>query len=195
MGLPAILDPSRQSPFSPGFSIHSSQDDSDIKALLQALPTKSDIEAMVLPLEEQLCRDYQQICSNVHLLDGRLSKGESAVSALELRITQLEQGHSAHQDQLVEEQRHTEDLKNRSRWNNLHLLRLPEANGTENLVDTVTAILHKVLDSSPPVNLEFDRVHRVLGPKPKDSDRPQDVICCLHRYTQKEMVLSNAWPN
>lgn len=41
--------------------------------------------------------------------------------------------------------------------------------------------------------MEFDRVHRTLGPKPQDPDRPRDVICCLHRYIKKEQILRTAW--
>lgn len=57
----------------------------------------------------------------------------------------------------------------------------------------VTAIFHNVLDSSPLTALEFDRIHRALSPKSADPDRPRDVICRLHRYSQKEMILRSAW--
>lgn len=115
------------------------------------------------------------------------------MSALELHVAIPEQGHTSHQDQMAALELHTEDLENQSRRNNLRHRGLLEATGTENLTVTITAILNKVLEAGPPNNLEFDRVHRALGPKPTDPDRPRDVICRLHHYTQKEQVLGNAW--
>lgn len=90
-------------------------------------------------------------------------------------------------------QRHAEDLENRNCCNNLRLRGLPEATGPEDLAETVRAILYQLLDSDPPTNMEFDRVHRALGPKLADQDCLRDVICLLHRYSQKERILIAAW--
>lgn len=119
-------------------------------------------------VEEQHRRDFQQLRAEVQHLDGRLVKGESAVSALEKQVAQLEQSHTSHQADLAELQLHLEDQENRSRRNNLRPRGLPEATGPENLQETVRAILHKILNSDPPATMDFDRVHRVLGPKSSD---------------------------
>lgn len=63
--------------------------------------------------------------------------------------------------------------------------------GTEDLAVSVTAIFQKILGTAP--TLELDRVHRTLGPKSSDPERPQDVLCRLHKYTQKELILRKAW--
>lgn len=86
-----------------------------------------------------------------------------------------------------------EDIENQSCQNNLRLRGLPETTGPENLADTVTVILQKVLDFSPPATLEFDGVHGALGSKPTDPNHTRDVICRVHWYTQKELMLRNAW--
>lgn len=70
--------------------------------------------------------------------------------------------------------------------NNLRIQGLPEATGPENLQAAI-------LDTDAPASLEFNRVHRVLGPKPPEYDRPRDVICRLHRYTQKDQIIRAAW--
>lgn len=121
-------------------------------------------------------------------MNGRLTRGDTSVSVLEVRITQLERAQLIHQDQLAEVQLHVEDLENWSRQNNLRIRGLQEATGPENLLETVRAILHRILEPDPPANLEFDRVHRALGPKPVDPEHPRDVICHLHRYTQKSRL-------
>lgn len=53
-------------------------------------------------------------------------------------------------------------------------------------------IFQKVADTLP-TRVEFDRIHRTLGPCSKDLDRPRDLICRLHKYTLKETVLQKAW--
>lgn len=110
-----------------------------------------------------------------------------------LRIAQLEKGHVAFQECLAEMQLQAEDFENRSCRNNLQIQGLPKATGPENLQETILAILKRVLSPDPPATMEFDWVHRALGPKPQDPDRPRDVICRLHRYSQKDQVLRAAW--
>lgn len=91
-----------------------------------------------------------------------------------------------------EAQLHAEDLENRSRRQNLRLRGIPEAPGPENLTETVQASLHKVLEGDPPATLELDKVHRALGPKPMDVERPHNVICRLHCYGLKEQIVRAA---
>lgn len=142
-------------------------EDSDIRALLRALPTKADMEALptkvdmealVLRVEEQHHRDLQEIRSEVHEIDEWLTREEASVGALETRVTQMEKAHQKHQDQMAEMQLHIEDLENRSCCQNLRFRGIPKATGPENLTETVKAIIHKILDGDSPASLEFDRV-------------------------------------
>lgn len=89
-------------------------------------------------------------------------------------------------------QLHMEDLKDRSHRNNLRLRGLPNATGTENLSETVTAILQQV-PACPQTTMELDRVHCALGPRSADPNRPRDVICHLQRYPLKEQIIRKAW--
>lgn len=36
-------------------------------------------------------------------------------------------------------------------------------------------------------------MHRALGPKSPDPARPRDVLCRIHHYNQKELILRRAW--
>lgn len=67
-GLPAILDPSAATFHSPSSCTQQSQDEADIKTLLRALPTKADMEGLVLRVEEQHRRDFQQLHAEVQSL-------------------------------------------------------------------------------------------------------------------------------
>lgn len=39
----------------------------------------------------------------------------------------------------------------------------------------------------------LNKVHRALGPRSTDPNRPLDVVCQLHRYPQKELIIRKAW--
>lgn len=147
------------------------------------------MEALMSRMEEQHRRDFHELCSEVRTLDECVGKGEIEVSALELRVAQLEKGQVEFQEKLAEVQLQAEDLENRSHRNNLQIRRLLEAMGPENLQDTISAVFQQFLGPKSPTSMEFDRVHRALGPQPQDPDRLRDVICHLHRHTQKEQIL------
>lgn len=121
-------------------------------------------------MEEQHRRDFQELRSEVNVLDDRLSKEEFEMSALELRVTHLEREHTTFQGHQAGVQLHAEDLENQSRRIHLHIWGLPEATGPENLQDTIQVILLRVLDTDAPTSLEFDRVHRALGFKLTEQD-------------------------
>lgn len=173
----------------------------DLRAILQALPTKADFEALpsktdietlIQRVEEAHARDIQEIREEMQTISERVDAGESSISALTQRVKDLEQSRETQAATAVDLQLHLEDLEDRSRRNNLRLRGIPEATGAEDLEATVLAILQGVLDT-PQTSIELDRVHRTLGPRPSDPDRPRDVLCRVHRYTQKDLVLRKAW--
>lgn len=197
-GIPSLLNGSSSN----SLATQSLGEDPDIRALLrvlptkadmEALPTKADMEALVLRVEEQHRRDLQELCSEVHEIDERLTREETLMGALETRVSQLEKAQQRHQDQLAEVQLHAEDLENRSRRQNLRLRGIPKATGPENLTEAVRAIIHIIIDSDLPTSLEFVRIHRALGPKHADMQRPRSVLCRLHRYSHKEQIMRAVW--
>lgn len=164
----------------------------DLHTILQSLPTKSDIEGLILRIEGEHNRDIQEVRADLHTLTDRVDSGEATISSLTHRIAALERSQESQAATAVDLQLPLEDLEDRSRSNNLRLRGLPEATGAEDLAATVTAIFQEILGASPP-SLELDRVHRALGPKSNDPDRPRDVLCRIHHYNQKELILRKAW--
>lgn len=130
--------------------------------------------------------------TDLHNVENRITSGECRLTALEEKIQVLEQTQQAHSLEAQEMQLHIEEMEDRSRRNNLRLRGIPEAPGPEDLAETATAIFRWLL-SNPPPSMEIDRIHRTLGPKSSDPARPRDVLCRLHRFAQKEMILRNAW--
>lgn len=162
------------------------------RADLETLPTRADIEALILRIEEAHNKAIQEVREDLHTVENRVTSGENRISTLEERMQAMEQSHQAHSLEAQEMQLHLEEMEDRSRRNNLRLRGIPEATGQEDLAATATAIFQSLLDNPPP-HLEIDRVHRTLGPKSTDPARPRDVLCRLHRYAQKEILLRRAW--
>lgn len=86
-----------------------------------------------------------------------------------------------------------EEIEDWGRGNNLQLRGLPEATGAENLPATTLAIYQQLAGDLFPASLEFDRIHRVLGTRSPDPERPRDVICRIHCYSHKEIMMRKAW--
>lgn len=175
-----------------GTSHRSSDMPDDIRSILQSLPTKADIEGLILRIEEAHSRDIQEVRADLHTLTDRVDSGETIISSLTHRIEALERSQESQDATAVDLQLHLEDLEDRSRRNNLRLRGIPEATGAEDLPATVTAIFQEVMGPSSP-SVELDRVHRTLGPKSPDPARPRDVLCRIHHYNQKELILRRAW--
>ncbi|XP_040215518.1 uncharacterized protein LOC120945431 [Rana temporaria] len=115
------------------------------------------------------------------------------VATLESRMAAVEAMQAAQADTLIAQQLRLEEIEDRSRGNNLRLRGLPEATGAEDLAVSTLAILRDLLGELFPPNLSLDRIHRALGPRSMDLDRPRDIICRIHHYAHKELILRSAW--
>lgn len=55
------------------------------------------------------------------------------------------------------------------------------------------AIFRRLPGDPFPPRLKFDRIHRALGPRSPDPNRPWDMICRRHHYSHKESTTRKAW--
>lgn len=85
-----------------------------------------------------------------------------------------------------------EDQENRNRRNNIRIRGLPEATGDEDLLPSIQGIFNGLLGQAADRPLKIDRVHRGLRPRNLSSDIPCDVICRVHYYEEKELVMKKA---
>lgn len=105
--------------------------------LLQALPTRSDTEALVGSLEASHCKEIMAVRKKVNALSNRMGTGESSVAALEGRMTAMESLQTA---TALTHQLHSEEMEDHSRRNNLRLRGLPAATKSEDLAASTLAI-------------------------------------------------------
>lgn len=103
----------------------------DLRAMLQALPTRADIEALIFCIEEAHGRDMQEVRNDLQSLTDRVSTRETSVSSLENWVAALERSEDTHSAAALEMQLHLEEMEDRSRRNNLRLRGIPKAIGSE----------------------------------------------------------------
>lgn len=190
-GFPTDLRSTFGEPSQP--SGQSSGVDTELRALLQALPTKNDIAALIATVEAAHRKEMKAVRADVSALAVRIESGESSLSVLERRMSAMEENQNMQAEALQEQQLRLEEMEDRSRRNNLRLRGLPEATGPEDLADTAIAIFRSLPGIELPDRIVIDRIHRALGPKPTDPLRPRDVICRVHHYVHKEQILRKAW--
>ncbi|RXN04046.1 putative transposase element L1Md-A101/L1Md-A102/L1Md-A2 [Labeo rohita] len=84
------------------------------------------------------------------------------------------------------------DQEGRSRRDNIY--GVPE--GSENGSSTITFIeklLKDGLDLDPSTELQIQRAHRALAPKPTDSARPRSIVVKFLSFKTKEDILGQVW--
>ncbi|CAH2327860.1 Hypothetical predicted protein [Pelobates cultripes] len=119
--------PRASPPNSPASSeISTSKGNILLQELIQNLPSKEDIASMLARLEASMQEKLSSITNEVRQIGLRVGDLEGDRDNIQLRIQNLEQRQDAQDGKIVQIIRHTEDLDNRGRRNNLHLRGIPE---------------------------------------------------------------------
>lgn len=115
--------------------------------------------------------------------ESTLSNHSDELAELTSRLDQLEKANAALASK-------AEDLENRSRQQNLRIVRLPEGIEGRSPSVFVSQLIHKLVCTEifpkPP---ELGRAHRTPVPKPTPDQRPLAIIARFHRFQDKERVL------
>ncbi|KAJ1208697.1 hypothetical protein NDU88_004080 [Pleurodeles waltl] len=119
----------------------------------------------------------------------------SWVMGLEHRVETLETHMSTAQDRdqdLSYLRSKVTDLEDRSRRDNIRLLRIPENEEGTDIQTFLSSAIPKLTSLAFEPPLEFQRAHRV-GPKCQDGAlRPRPIIACLLRHSQTRQILQVA---
>lgn len=118
-----------------------------MRRLLRALPTRADIEALILRVTEAHQQDLQGVRSDVQQLSERLAEGETTILTVEERLAGVEQEQTCQRERSLELQLQIKDLEDRSRRQNVRIRGLHEVTGPEDLRATVTTIFQQVLEA------------------------------------------------
>lgn len=170
----------------------------DAWALIQSLRDELEsilnqkLDAQAQRLEGCLERELNKIRSEITSISERLQSLEADlrkirenISAQDVKIKTVHHKMTSLSLQLL-------DLENRNRRDNIRVRGIPESVSVADIESTVTSIFNTILERPVEEKIEVDRVHRSLGRRPLEGNRPRDIICKIHHSKTKEEIMRKA---
>lgn len=164
-------------------------------------------------IDDAILKDLQAKLDKLNVLDQineRLIRIENDISTVKGKVAQLEDGlnytnselaetkgkleEKAEKDKLKNLEREMEDLRNRSRRNNLVFYNIPEKAEGQDCVAFIKGFIniHMGLEALCG-DVEIERAHRTPTKVPGNNNKkPRPVHVAFLRYTDKVKILSNA---
>ncbi|CAH2318847.1 Hypothetical predicted protein [Pelobates cultripes] len=163
----------------------------ELKRVAMKMVTKDDLTHLTNNI-------YEAIKSEVNGLKAEIKAQEHRIQQVEKRA-QTTEDHSTATDTALKRQgtlilamrRQLEDQDNRSRRNNIRVRGIPESPEGENIEEMLTSLFRIILREDTPAIIKYDRAHRALRPRPTEGT-PRDIICCLHSFATKDMIMRKA---
>lgn len=118
--------------------------------------------------------------------EGRTDEVETRLQAVEQVMRNMLKVQVQHEDKLA-------DQEGRSRRENIRVYNVPENEEGSSMITFVEKLLREKLDFPPTTDLQIERAHRALAPKPTAPAKPRSIVIKFHRYKTKEEVLRKAW--
>uniref|UniRef100_H3B1C4 L1 transposable element RRM domain-containing protein n=1 Tax=Latimeria chalumnae TaxID=7897 RepID=H3B1C4_LATCH len=146
----------------------------------------------------EIREDISGIKSNLGVLsqrvtatESKLNKAESTLVEFGGRLDRMEEDLEYQSGYSRDLWDRVQDLENRSRRNNIRILGVPE--GAEGINISGPAFLLTLLRDCLPLpeagDIEIERAHRMLGPKPGPDQCPRPIIACFLRFRDRENIL------
>lgn len=173
----------------------------DIKAGQKDL--KKDLnelcETIRRDMKEEIRHFKEDVDQKLSEIGDGLKNTEVRMDDVEKRVAEIEEWNTGAKDvllQTLQEQERIQskllDLETRSRRNNLRIFGIPEGEEGPNPGEFMEKFIKTEL-SLPNIDLNIQRCHRSLGPKPPPPAPPRSMIVCFLVHTIKEQVLNTAW--
>lgn len=151
-------------------------------------------------MRHELSKFKEDIDQKFKNITTELKEQEGKLEAALTRTEEIETwSHEANQTltELMREQKSMltklDDLELRSRCNNLRIYGIQE--GAESKAESLAQFLEIWLreELNININLQIQRAHRALTPKPPAGLPPRSVVVNFQQFTTKEMILKKAW--
>uniref|UniRef100_A0A3Q2ZBQ9 L1 transposable element RRM domain-containing protein n=1 Tax=Kryptolebias marmoratus TaxID=37003 RepID=A0A3Q2ZBQ9_KRYMA len=139
----------------------------------------------------EMNKKLEEVGSDIHNQAARLTEAEQRVNELETVNMDLRDSLSyclKQQKNLLDK---VTDLEGRSRRNNICIYGIKEEAEGNSMQTFIANFLKEQLSISQ--DLQIQRAHRSLGPKPRDAAISRSILVNFHRYDIKEKILKAAW--
>uniref|UniRef100_H3ARX5 L1 transposable element RRM domain-containing protein n=1 Tax=Latimeria chalumnae TaxID=7897 RepID=H3ARX5_LATCH len=151
-----------------------------------------NLKFYLLSVQSGLANLHTEVAS----INNKLDNITSCLDTSERRIGDIEDRVYVLENALSEIHRLREkcdDLENRARRSNLHIIRLPEGIEGKDPILFMEKLLVDVLgENTFPGRIEIERAHRALRPRPKEGERPRIMIFKLLCFPDKMCILRRA---
>ncbi|CAN2391859.1 hypothetical protein PRIEUP_LOCUS1899, partial [Pristimantis euphronides] len=181
-----------RSPHSPAYS---GEDDTwDWQAQLKALPTKIEVDSLLLRMEKSHKSDISGLREEMQHIGNRVM----GVEEMQEQILQQLAAHKAvilkQAAQISDMSTHLDDLDNRNGRNNIRIRGLSEEVGNQQLEEWALKFFSDLLNRPRDQPILIDRIYRAwIPPNNLNPDRPCDVVCRIHFFKDKEATLRASW--
>uniref|UniRef100_A0A8C5LPA7 Uncharacterized protein n=1 Tax=Leptobrachium leishanense TaxID=445787 RepID=A0A8C5LPA7_9ANUR len=156
-----------------------------LERMVAALPTRSDLTAMMEDFRTSLQTELREVRTEVADLTTR-------TDALERRANLPPRLPASLEDDFSEVRRRLDDLDNRSRRHNVCIRGLPETVSNYDLGTCIHSVFLHILGDPAINDIPLDRCHRALRPVPPAGAPPRDVICRITSYALKDRLMTVA---
>lgn len=169
---------------------------------------KNELKQDLLTFKNDFSNDIKQEFNNFKLeMNHKLENALTQVNGHETRLTEAEQRveelesantdlrdallHSIRQQKTL--QTHVTDLEGRSRRNNVRIYGIKEGSEGTSMATFINDFLKMELTFDADIDLQIQRAHRSLGPKPTDDNISRSILVNFQTYDTKDKVLKAAW--
>ncbi|XP_053556210.1 probable ATP-dependent RNA helicase DDX60 [Bombina bombina] len=169
------------------------------KADLHLLVSKQDITNSFDKLWEKLDSMHTFMTTSLNDIKQEIKDLGSRVETLEENRDNLVEDVEMTVQQVSEQQQvvtdlldKIEDMENRSRRSNIRLKGIPESITAAELPSYLHQLFCAITGVDQSTEIEIERAHRALRPKPKADNPPRDVIVAFLRFPEKDKILKEA---
>ncbi|XP_051801646.1 uncharacterized protein LOC127533172 [Acanthochromis polyacanthus] len=135
----------------------------------------------------------QTVAEDVRDHGARMIEVEKRIEEVESANTELKNAllHTLKHQKLLRAQ--LTDLEGRSRHNNVRIYGIKEGAEGTSMIHFIDSFLKKELGLENNTDLQIQRAHRSLGPKPQNEEVSRSILVNFQRYDVKDRILKTAW--
>lgn len=155
-----------------------------IKILEEIREFQKDIKQQLNDIKSELTNANRKI----EVAETRIEKVEDRVQNVERMLSKMITVLNQQENKLL-------DQEGRSRRKNIRIYNVPEGAEGLSMVEFVEKLLRDTLEIPPNTELEIERAHRALVPRPSGDreDKPRSIVIRFLRYKTKAEILRRAW--
>ncbi|CAL1594739.1 unnamed protein product [Knipowitschia caucasica] len=154
---------------------------------------KDEIKQELAHFKTEINQKLLNITADIRNQGTRLAESEQRIGELESANKDLRDAllHSVKQQKTLMTK--MTDLEGRSRRNNLRVYNISENAEGSSMSSFMDTFLKRELSLREEEDLQIQRAHRSLGPKPQDKHAARSILVNFQRFDMKDKVLRAAW--